>query len=400
MADWIGGGSSATPTADPTIGTAQSKMADLAGEQWNTFKTQIYPDMQKTAAASQAAWQTAADKQQASLDAAITAQNTRLDAAQKQTSEIAKQQQDRANEQYSLYKTEGLPQLEKLRADAEQYNEPAYQEQMALSAGADVATASENQRQQTMMRQQQYGIDPTSGVAAGQSNANAVMTAAAQAQAQNQTRQAAREIGLQKLSNVYNAYAGFPGQGNAATSLALNASGQGTAAGQASVGNAASGQANVGNVGNISGFNMNNQFGMGNAYNTAANSNMAGWGSIGNLGVQKYQADVGAYKAQQEAESSSSAGFGNLLGTAIGTYAKFGGSDIQIKQNITQIGRLDNGLPLYSFEYKPQFQDECGHGFRIGVMAQDVEKVIPDAVSVHANGYKMVDYGKVLNHGL
>jgi hypothetical protein len=33
-------------------------------------------------------------------------------------------------------------------------------------------------------------------------------------------------------------------------------------------------------------------------------------------------------------------------------------------------------------------------------MAQDVEKVIPDAVSVHANGYKMVDYGKVLNHGI
>lgn len=350
-------GNSDAPDADPNIGLAQKEMAALAKEQWSTFKTDIYPELQR----------------------ATAAQETRLQGAYEQDQTISKEQQARAKENYDLYKTEGLPQLQKMRADAEQYNEGAYQEQMALRAGADVATASENQRQQMEMRNRQYGFDPTSGVAQGQSNANAVMTAAAQAQAQNQTRQAAREIGLQKLSNVYNAYSGFPAQGNAATGLALGASAQGTAAGQASVGNAT----------NTS-----------TTYNAGVGANSSGWNSIGTLGVQKYQADVGAFKAQQEAESASSAGFGNLVGTAIGTYAKFGGSDIRVKQNISQVGRLDNGLPLYSFEYKPQFRDDFGHGFRIGVMAQDVEKVIPDAVSVHANGYKMVDYGKVLNHGI
>ena len=350
-------GNSEAPVADPNIGAAQKQMSDLATEQWNTFKTEIYPELKR----------------------ATAAQEARLQGAYEQDQTISKEQQVRAKENYDLFKTEGLPQLQKMRADAEQYNEGAYQEQMALQAGADVATASENQRQQMEMRNQRYGIDPTSGVAAGQSNANAVMTAAAQAQAQNQTRQAAREIGLQKLSNVYNAYAGFPAQGNAATGLALGANAQGVAAGQSSVGNAT----------NTS-----------STYNAGVNSNMAGWSSIGQLGVQKYQADVGAFKAQQEAESASSAGMGELLGTGMGIAAKLYMSDIHVKQNITQVGYLDNGFPLYAFEYKPQFQHECGHGLHIGVMAQDVEKVIPDAVSIHASGYKMVDYGKVLNHGI
>jgi hypothetical protein len=347
-------GNTDAPAADPNIGLAQKEMSALAKEQWNTFKTDIYPELKR----------------------ATAAQETRLQGAYEQDQTISKEQQARAKENYDLYKTEGLPQLQKMRAEAEQYNEPAYQEEMALKAGADVATASENQRLQMEMRNQRYGIDPTSGVAQGQSNANAVMTAAAQAQAQNQTRQAAHEIGLQKLSNVYNAYAGFPAQGNAATGLALNASGQGTAAGQASVGNATN---------------------TASTYNAGVGSNSSGWNSIGTLGVQKYQADVGAFKAQQEAESAGMNALGQAVGTGAALYLK---SDIRVKQNITQVGRLDNGLPLYSFEYKPQFQAGFGNGFRIGVMAQDVEKVIPDAVSIDADGYKMVDYGKVLNHGI
>jgi len=270
-------GNTDAPAADPNIGLAQKQMAQLATEQWNTFKTDIYPELKR----------------------ATAAQETRLQGAYEQDQTISKEQQARAKENYDLYKTEGLPQLQKIRAEAEQYNEGAYQEEMALRAGADVATASENQRLQMEMRNQRYGIDPTSGVAQGQSNANAVMTAAAQAQAQNQTRQAAREIGLQKLSNVYNAYAGFPAQGNAATGLALGANAQGTAAGQASVGNAT----------NTS-----------STYNAGVGSNSSGWNSIGQLGVQKYQADVGAFKAQTEAESAASAGLGSAIGAIGGAY--------------------------------------------------------------------------------
>jgi hypothetical protein len=73
------------------------------------------------------------------------------------------------------------------------------------------------------------------------------------------------------------------------------------------------------------------------------------------------------------------------------------GSDIRMKENIEAIGWLPNGLPVYSWNYKPEFKDDeyCGHGQFVGVMAQDVEKLIPDAVTTRSDGFKMVDYTKI-----
>ncbi|MGB8313784.1 MAG: tail fiber domain-containing protein [Aestuariivirga sp.] len=64
-------------------------------------------------------------------------------------------------------------------------------------------------------------------------------------------------------------------------------------------------------------------------------------------------------------------------------------SDIRLKANIHRIGTTVLNLPLYSFQYLNQT------GTYVGVMAQDVLKVEPSAVSVGANGYYMVDYGKL-----
>jgi hypothetical protein len=33
-------------------------------------------------------------------------------------------------------------------------------------------------------------------------------------------------------------------------------------------------------------------------------------------------------------------------------------------------------------------------------MAQDVEPILPEAVTTHMDGYKLVDYDKVMNHGV
>jgi hypothetical protein len=73
------------------------------------------------------------------------------------------------------------------------------------------------------------------------------------------------------------------------------------------------------------------------------------------------------------------------------------GSDIRMKENIKAIGWLPNGLPVYSWEYKPEFKDDkyCGHGQFVGVMAHEVEKVIPNAVITRSDGFKIVDYTKV-----
>ena len=64
-------------------------------------------------------------------------------------------------------------------------------------------------------------------------------------------------------------------------------------------------------------------------------------------------------------------------------------SDIRLKTDIHRIGTTVLGLPLYTFQYRNQ------PGVYVGVMAQDVLKVEPSAVSVGANGYYMVDYGKL-----
>lgn len=94
-------------------------------------------------------------------------------------------------------------------------------------------------------------------------------------------------------------------------------------------------------------------------------------------------------------QGSSTSGYGFGMSGA-NAPSIFGGSDISIKENIRKIGTLENGLPLYKFEYKDQYKDTWGHGQQIGVMAQDVEKVMPEAVAVHPDGYKMVNYAMVM----
>lgn len=74
--------------------------------------------------------------------------------------------------------------------------------------------------------------------------------------------------------------------------------------------------------------------------------------------------------------------WGNLINS--GLTAAWVLSDARAKEDIKQIGALDNGLPVYSFKYKG---DDETH---INVMAQDVEKVMPDAVK-EFGGFKHVN---------
>jgi hypothetical protein len=86
----------------------------------------------------------------------------------------------------------------------------------------------------------------------------------------------------------------------------------------------------------------------------------------------------------------SMAAEGEMLGAALGVGAAYAGrpSDRRLKENIELVGRDERTmLPLYEFEYKG------GDGRRfLGVMADDVEKVFPQAVIEMSNGYKAVDY--------
>jgi hypothetical protein len=103
-----------------------------------------------------------------------------------------------------------------------------------------------------------------------------------------------------------------------------------------------------------------------------------------------YNAQMGNFNAQQAAQQGMNSGLMSLGGT-LGAAAIM--SDIRTKENITQVYWLPNGLPVYTYEYKPEFKDEAGHGVHIGVMAQEVEQIMPEAVITREDGYKMVNYG-------
>lgn len=67
-------------------------------------------------------------------------------------------------------------------------------------------------------------------------------------------------------------------------------------------------------------------------------------------------------------------------------------SDRLLKENVVQIGRHPLGFGLYLFDYKPEYCEQWGYGRQFGVMADEVEVVMPEAVCVHPADYKIVNY--------
>jgi len=68
------------------------------------------------------------------------------------------------------------------------------------------------------------------------------------------------------------------------------------------------------------------------------------------------------------------------------------GSSRDIKENIVRVGEHPLGIGIYLFDYKAGFRDAYGRGRKLGPMADEVEEVMPGAVSIHPQGHKVVDY--------
>lgn len=139
-------------------------------------------------------------------------------------------------------------------------------------------------------------------------------------------------------------------------------------------------------IANFTGLNSQNlasQAGNSN-YNTSP-------ANIAQLMQNQYNAQLAGYNANQASNNNMMGGLFGLgaaaLMSPVGTFAAL--SDIRAKTDIKQVGMTDGGLPIYTYKYKGD------HVTHMGVMAQDVEKVRPDAVVPHPSGLKMVDYSKV-----
>jgi len=67
-----------------------------------------------------------------------------------------------------------------------------------------------------------------------------------------------------------------------------------------------------------------------------------------------------------------------------------GPSDIRLKENITKVGVTNDGINLYRYRFIGE------ETYEIGVIAQEVQEIIPSAVFTGDDGYLRVDYGQIL----
>lgn len=85
------------------------------------------------------------------------------------------------------------------------------------------------------------------------------------------------------------------------------------------------------------------------------------------------------------------------VGGLLGSGGLFGAggifSDKKVKENIRRIGKTNDGQNIYLYNYKGDPTP------RVGLMAQEVEKIHPEAVS-EINGVKAVDYEEALKHAV
>ena len=64
-------------------------------------------------------------------------------------------------------------------------------------------------------------------------------------------------------------------------------------------------------------------------------------------------------------------------------------SDSRLKEAMVPIMQLDNGIELYRFRYRGDNETY------VGVIAQQVARIVPDAVVRGEDGYLRVDYGRL-----
>jgi hypothetical protein len=84
---------------------------------------------------------------------------------------------------------------------------------------------------------------------------------------------------------------------------------------------------------------------------------------------------------------------GNTEHNSVQTFKK--ASERRVKENIVRLGDHPLGFGLYLFDYRPEFREQWGHGRQFGILIDEVEKVVPSAVSMHADGYKRADYAQL-----
>ena len=272
-------------------------------------------------------------------------------------------QMDEARKADTRYDTFGQPAERRYYDMVTRYSEPAEVERQATLALGDVRRAEITQQAGMNRRLAGMGINPTSPMAVSAMADMAVSNTATEAGAMNRARLAAKSLGMQLTSDAANY-----GRGGQSATLGFSQAAGASAQGGFGVASGALGAANG-----------------------SAGVPLAGYG----IAQKSYGANLDAYtqlgvadmNAQAQADAGLGQGIGSLLGAGMGLIQPFKLSDRLAKTDIVKVGELMPGVGVYEFRYR------WGGSRQREVMADEVEAVIPEAVSTHFTGYKMVNYG-------
>lgn len=102
---------------------------------------------------------------------------------------------------------------------------------------------------------------------------------------------------------------------------------------------------------------------------------------IANAMQNAYAGQQNAYNQNVASQNANTAGLFSLGSAAIGL------SDRRLKTNIKRIGTHKLGVGIYEYDIMGKHD--------VGVMAQEVINVLPEAIHIHPSGYMMVDYGRL-----
>jgi hypothetical protein len=132
---------------------------------------------------------------------------------------------------------------------------------------------------------------------------------------------------------------------------------------------------------------------------TATASPLSVIAGLGTMGAGLFSAPAGGTSAVQgftnwlnRGTTSGTFDYGDLGRPTSEDYAEAGlPSDRRLKTDIEPVGRMDNGLTVYRYRYK------AGGPVHIGVMADEVEKIRPDAYikGGAGGGFDAVNYSKL-----
>jgi hypothetical protein len=261
------------------------------------------------------------------------------------------QQMKQAQDYYDYQQKTFRPLEQGLVTQAQEYDTEANRERLASQAAADTARAFGTAEGMTSRNLARRGVGPGSGNAMAMQNQNAIALASSRAGAMTGARDRAEQLGYARKLDAVGLGRGLAGASTAA---------YGAATGAGSAG-------------------LNTSMAPGNQY-------MGGLTSAGNTYGDILKSKTSMYNASMAQEGLD---VGGLLQGGAAAFTAF--SDRRLKTNIELAG-IDpvSGFNLYEYEYT--FLP--GKKFR-GVMADEVEAVMPEAVLTDANGYKSVNYGMI-----